>query len=354
MQAPAAKKSKPGSEPIRDSMPPDKLAVLVALACSTVAFAQTGGVIRGTVVDSDGVAVANPQVQAVNTATKSVHKTAGSARGEFAFTGLSPGNYDVTIVAPGYYAINKTVSVGETEPARLDVHLLEYQLGTLGDGREFRIQLTSPHAAPSGLAPRTAEGKPDFTGVWYAQRTIDPGKPEPLPWAQKLLAERVANNSKDAPGARCLPRGITNAGALFPFKLVQTAALLVMLFEDDIPSHRQVFLDGRGHPADPNPLWMGHSIGRWEGDTLVIDTVGFDDRSWLDSVGHPHTEKMHVIERFQRPDLGHLNIEFTIDDPGAYAKPWKMERIAELDTTGDIGEYVCTEDEKDAQHMVGK
>jgi Carboxypeptidase regulatory-like domain len=337
----------------------NRLAALMALACATLpfamlAFAQSGGVIRGTVVDSDGTAVANAQVQAVNAETKAVYKTAGSARGEFTFTGLPAGTYSVTIVAPGFYAINKTAAVATAEPSRLDVHLLEYQLGTLGDGREFRIQLTSPHTAPSGPAPRTAGGKPDLTGVWYAERTIDPGKPEPLPWAQKLLDERAANNGKDAPGARCLPRGITNAGALFPFKLVQTPALLVMLFEDDIPSHRQIFLDGRGHPADPNPLWMGHSIGHWEGDTLVIDSVGFDDRSWLDTAGHPHTEKMHVIERFRRPDLGHLEIEITIDDPGAYAKPWKIQRAAELDTAGDVGEYVCTEDEKDAQHMVGK
>ena len=231
---------------------------------------------------------------------------------------------------------------------------LEYQLGTLGDGREFRVQLTSPHQAPVGPTPRTADGKPDFSGVWFAQRTVDAGKPEPLPWAEALLRERAANNGKDAPGAHCLPRGITNAGALFPFKLVQTPALLVMLFEDDLPSHRQVFLDGRGHPQDPNPMWMGHSIGRWEGDTLVIDSVGFDNRSWLDTLGHPHTEMMHVIERFRRPDLGHLEIEFTIDDPGAYAKPWKITRASELDAGDDIGEYVCTENEKDVGHMVGR
>jgi hypothetical protein len=141
---------------------------------------------------------------------------------------------------------------------------------------------------------------------------------------------------------------------LFPFKLVQTPSLLVMLFEDDVPSHRQVFLDGRGHPKDPNPMWMGHSIGHWEGETLVIDSVGFDDRSWLDTAGHPHTEKMHVIERFRRPDLGHLEIEFTIDDPAAYAKPWKIARASELDAGDDIGEYVCSENEKDVEHMVGK
>ena len=327
----------------------------IAFLSATGAYSQSGGTITGAVVDSDGDAVVNPQIQATNRSTKTVYKAAGSEQGHYTLATLPPGKYDVSIIAPGFYPNSQpNVSVDATEPLRLDVHLLEYQLGTLGDGREFRVQLTSPHSAPSGPAPRTADGKPDLSGVWYAQRTLDAGKPEPLPWAQALLRERAANNGKDAPGARCLPRGITNAGALFPYKLVQTPNLLVMLFEDDIPSHRQVFLDGRGHPKDPNPMWMGHSIGHWEGDTLVIDTVGFDDRSWLDTQGHPHTEMMHVIERFRRPDLGHLEIEFTIDDPGAYAKPWKITRASELDTNDDIGEYVCTENEKDVEHMVGK
>jgi hypothetical protein len=331
------------------------LLCLIAVLGAAGADAQSAGSIIGTVVDTDGEAVTNAQVQATNKSTKTVYRTAGSAKGGYTLATLPPGTYDVSVTAPGFYANNQpNVSVGSAEPLRLDVHLLEYQLGTLGDGREFRVQLTSPHAAPSGPTPRTAGGKPDFSGVWFAQRMVDAGKPEPLPWAEALLRERAANNGKDAPGAHCLPRGITNAGALFPFKLVQTPTLLVMLFEDDIPSHRQVFLDGRGHPQDPNPMWMGHSIGHWDGDTLVIDTVGFDDRSWLDTAGHPHTEKMHVIERFRRPDLGHLEIEFTIDDPGAYAKPWKITRVSELDPNDDIGEYVCNENEKDAGHMVGK
>ncbi len=322
--------------------------------CAT-AYPQSGGTITGAVVDSDGAAIANAKVRAINRTTSAAYQTAVSENGHYTLATLPPGSYDISIDAPGFYPWNRqNISVGATQQLRLDVQLLEYQLGTLGDGREFRIQLTSPHPAPSGPTPRTVDGKPDLSGVWYAQRTVSADKPEPLPWAAALLRQRAANNFKDAPGAHCLPRGITNAGALFPYKLVQTSTLLVMLFEDDIPSHRQVFLDGRGHPKDPNPMWMGHSIGHWEGDTLVIDSVGFDDRSWLDSQGHAHTERMHVIERFRRPDLGHLEIEFTIDDPGAYAKPWKIIRASELDTNDDIGEYVCTENEKDVEHMVGK
>ncbi|HTB20321.1 MAG TPA: carboxypeptidase-like regulatory domain-containing protein [Bryobacteraceae bacterium] len=318
-------------------------------------YAQGGGTIAGAVWDSDGEAVANAQVQATNRSTKAIYKTAATDQGRYTLSKLPPGTYDVAVSAPGFYPTNReNVALGPAEPLRLDVRLLEYQLGTLGDGREFRVQLTSPHAAPSGPAPRTADGKPDLSGVWFAQRTVDAGTPEPRPWVEALLRERAANNSKDAPGAHCLPRGITSAGALFPYKLVQTPTLLVMLFEDDIPSHRQVFLDGRSHPKDPNPMWMGHSIGRWEGDTLVVDTVGFDDRSWLDTQGHAHTEMLRVTERFRRPDLGHLEIEFTIDDPEAYAKPWKILRASELDANDDIGEYVCNENNKDVEHMVGK
>jgi len=326
---------------------------LFAAAVFAQTTGATTGTITGTVVDlSDGV-VANAPVQATNVATKMRYEAASSDKGVYTIAQLPAGVYEISVAALGFNAFsqaNVAVSAGQTVP--FNIRLTDYQLGTLGDGREFRISLLTPHATPSGPAPRTREGKPDLSGVWYAQRTVDPGKPEPLPWADALQKERATNNSKDAPGAHCLPRGLTNAGALFPYKLVQTPTLLVMLFEDDTPSHRQVFLDGRGHPKDPNPNWMGHSIGHWDGDTLVVDTVGFNDESWLDSSGHPHTEMLHIIERLRRVDLGHLEIEFTIEDSPTYAKPWVIKRVADLDTTDEIGEYVCID--RDAPHLVGK
>jgi len=319
------------------------------------AFAQTRGTITGTVSDVDGLAVANAPVQVTNKSTGTILKATSSPTGGYTLAPLPPGTYDLSVAVLGFNPfVQQNVTVSSAQTLRLDIHLFDYQFGTLGDGREFRIDLLSAHPAPTGPAPRTANGKPDLSGVWYAQRPVDPGIPEPLPWVAALLKERAENNAKDAPGAHCLPRGITNAGALFPYRLVQTPALLVMLFEDDVPSHRQVFLDGRSHPKDMDPRWMGHSVGHWEGDTLVIDTVGFDDRSWLTAQGHPHTEKMHVIERFRRPDLGHLEIEFTIDDPAAYAKPWIIKRASDLDTNDEVGEYVCSENNKDVEHMVGK
>jgi hypothetical protein len=328
--------------------------LLVILLMAAAAFAQnSGSTLTGTVVDLAGDTVANAPIQATNTAAKTVYKTTSSEKGAYTIAQLPAGVYELSVAAPGfnpYTQQNVAVAAGQT--LRFDIHLFDFQLNTLGDGREFQISRVTPHATPSGPVPRTREGKPDLSGVWYAQRTVDPGKPSPLPWADVLQRERAANNSKDSPGAHCLPRGLTNAGALFPYKLVQTPALLVMIFEDDTPSHRQVFLDGRGHPKDPNPNWMGHSIGHWEGDDLVVDTVGFNDQSWLDNIGHPHTEMLHVTERLHRVDLGHLEIEFTIEDPGAYSKPWVIKRVADLDTKDEIGEYVCID--RDAPHMVGK
>ena len=327
--------------------------LLLPVLFAATLCAQSGGTIIGTVLDIDGNPVANAPVQTRGAKAES-YKTISGKNGSYALP-LPAGTYDLSVELLGFNSFTqKNVKVAAGQNLRLDIHLLDYQLNTLGDGREFRVDLISPHQTPIGPAPKTRDGKPDFTGVWYAQRPVDPGKPEPLPWAEKLIQERTANNFKDAPGARCLTRGITAAGALFPYEIVQTPARLVMLFEDDIPSHRTVYLDGRPHPKDPNPTWMGHSIGHWEGDTLVIDTVGFNDRTWLDAQGHPHTEKMHVIERLRRPDLGHLEIEFTIDDPGAYAKPWIIKRVADLDPNDEIGEYVCTEGERDVVHMVGK
>ena len=326
---------------------------LVLFLLTAPAFAQSPGTITGTVLDLAGEAVANAPIQATNVATKTVYKAASSDKGGYTLAQLPAGAYDLSVAAPGFNLFaQQNVAVVGGQTLRLDIHLFDFQLDTLGDGKEFRISQITPHQTPSGPTPRTGDGKPDLTGVWFAQRTLDPGKPEPLPWADALQRERAANNSKDAPGAHCLPRGLTNAGALFPYKLVQTPTLLVMIFEDDNPSHRQVFLDGRGHPKEPNPNWMGHSIGHWQGDTLVVDTVGFNDQSWLDNIGHPHTEMLHIIERLHRADLGHLEIEITIEDPGAYSKPWVIKRVADLDTNDEVGEYVCIE--RDAPHMVGK
>jgi hypothetical protein len=130
--------------------------------------------------------------------------------------------------------------------------------------------------------------------------------------------------------------------------------LLVIISDDDYPGFHQIYLDGRSHPEDPNPGWYGHSIGRWEGDVLVVDRVGFDDRVWLDQGGHPHSSKLHVVERYRRPDFGHLETVVTVEDPGILAKPYTTVKMSELAPTEEIHEFICNENERDDAHLIGK
>jgi hypothetical protein len=223
-----------------------------------------------------------------------------------------------------------------------------------------------PEAAPSpaqatstATVTRTADGKVDFSGIWNADRkfindindALKPGETLPLqPWALKVTMER---QSKDDPEANCLPTGIPRQ-APYPWRILQTATHMFFLFEGNIHSYRQIFLDGRPHPNDLDPTWYGHSIGTFEGDTLVIDTVGFNDRFWFDFAGHPHTERMHTIERFRRPDVNTLEYEVTIDDPGAYTAPFTLYGTHSYASDTELMEYICNENNQDVEHIVGK
>ena len=136
---------------------------------------------------------------------------------------------------------------------------------------------------------------------------------------------------------------------VFPYQLVQAPKVLVMLYEGEFP--RQVYMDGRRHPKDPSPTWLGHSIGRWEGDTLVVDTVGFNGKVWVGMPGLPSSEMLHITERYTRPDMGHLEVEITVDDPGAYVKPWKVKKTSALAQDYELMEFICNEGERDLQHI---
>jgi hypothetical protein len=211
-----------------------------------------------------------------------------------------------------------------------------------------------PPAGPTGPVPYMADGKPDFSGIWNGQRALpNQAPPVMLPWAEKLTAERTNNYSADDPEARCLPGGVPRA-APYHYQLVQTPKLLLMLFEGNIHSYRQIFLDRGEHLKIREPLWYGDSIGTWDEDTLVVDTVGFNDKFWFDMAGHPHTTQLHVIERYYRRDFGNLEIGITIEDPGTYAKPWKIQRVSTLETGIEMSEYVCNENNSDVLHLVGK
>ena len=211
----------------------------------------------------------------------------------------------------------------------------------------------------SAPAPRSADGKPDLSGVWVVRNgsfylTSDLKPEEIRPWAAALYKQRADDFRKDSDGITCLPPGPKAGIGLgpYPMKIVQTSNLVVILYEYEI-LFRQVFTDGRALPEDPNPTWMGYSIGRWEGDALVVTTAGYNDRTSIDLAGHPHTEALRVTERFRRRDAGHLDVQVTLDDPKAYTRPWTLPMEFALVPDGDLIEYVC-ENERDKPHLVGK
>jgi len=214
----------------------------------------------------------------------------------------------------------------------------------------------------SAPAPKTRDGKPDFSGIWsapgfstkYLENLATDGVEVPmLPWAAALYRERQENEGKDRPSGHCLPHSVTDFDAHhMPKKVIQTPEVMVVLFES-YHSFRQIFTDGRPLPTDRDPAWFGYSVGKWEGDVLVVDTVGLKEATWLDDGGHPHSDALHVIERFRRPDFGHMEVQLTIDDPKAYARPWTVKIPWVLMPDTDLLDWVC-ENEKDSQHLVGK
>jgi len=228
-------------------------------------------------------------------------------------------------------------------------------------------------AAPT---PRAADGKPDLSGLWEADVTVFSSSPVAgaaqlppeftnigarlkgglpyRPWARDLLNARKAANGKDGPDGKCLPINILQKHSHpYPRKMIQVPGFIAILYEKNI-EYRQIFTDGRPLPKDPQPSFHGYSSGKWEGDTLVVDTIGFHEDTWADAEGNVLTEAAKVTERFRRPNYGNLEIEITVNDPKAYTAPWtvKINQHIVLDT--DLLEYSCVENEKDLSHLVGK
>ncbi|MBV8844453.1 MAG: hypothetical protein JO307_16720 [Bryobacterales bacterium] len=240
-------------------------------------------------------------------------------------------------------------------------------------------------------APRAANGKPDLSGVWqtelahagenerlfgasitdavvlgddprtfskYALNILADFKPEesPLrPEGAELFRKNLRKRATESPTVRCLPQGLPR-GELFnyaPFKILQTPGIIAVLYELD-NTFRQIYTDGRKLPADPQPSWLGYSIGHWEGDTLVVDAAGFNDQTWLDLTGHGHSEALHLQERFHRRDFGHMDLSVTIDDPKLYTRSFTVKVTEVLIPDSDVLETVCNEDEKDLGHLAGR
>jgi hypothetical protein len=216
-------------------------------------------------------------------------------------------------------------------------------------------------AAP---APRTPDGKPDLSGLWESvskgadPQFLDIAKNLPgglpfQPWAAELVKARRADENKDDPDGHCQPLGLVKMHLHpYPRKMVQVPGLLLILFERDT-NYRQIFMDGRPLPVDPQPSFNGYSVGKWDGDALVVESIGFKDGLWLDISGTPLTDAAKVTERYRRPDFGKLEIEVTVDDPKAYTKPWSIRVSQSIALDTDMLEFVCKENEKDVPHLVG-
>jgi hypothetical protein len=246
--------------------------------------------------------------------------------------------------------------------ARFVILLLVYS--TLGPGAGAEAQWLK-HPAPGiprtadgkpdlhAPAPRLTDGRPDLSGRWQRRALSSDVKDEDLrPWALAVFRERRERLGKDSPWVTCLPLGPMQFTAdVPPMKLVQTQHLLMSLAED--LTFRQIFLDGRALPRDPNPSWMGYSVGGWDGDTLVVESIGFTERSWLVN-GFPHSEDLRITERYRRRDLGHMDLQVTVDDPKTFTRPWQVTFAMELEPDTELLEYVCNENEKSRGHMVGR
>jgi hypothetical protein len=212
-------------------------------------------------------------------------------------------------------------------------------------------------------APRLSDGKPDLSGVWsptdnkYLRDLAADLKPEDVPyqpWARALFDERRGGaHSREDPDANCLPQGVPKIDAVaYPQKFIQLPGSIVIVYEI-FNLWRQIFMDGRELEPDPNPTWQGYSIGKWEGDTLVVDTRGFNGKAWLDQLGRPSTDALHVIERFRRKNVGLMEIEITIDDPKAYARPWTVIELLHLMPDSEPMEFICNENNRDLEHLPG-
>jgi len=336
-------------------MRPLAVSVCVVVLCKVLLAQGAGATLTGVVTGPTGAPVADAPVQAKNPQSGAVVRAVTAVDGRYRLAPLAAGAYDISITMPccafePFAQQEVVVEAGQTR--QLNVRLAEgVSLNTAGDDPGTLAAVVRNRAkVPSRPVPRLA-GKPDFSGVWLANEDRYPEEPALLPWAAAVVKERIGNAFKDAPHTQCLPEGIPTPASIGPFlaKTVQTPSLLVVLFEDT-GGFRQIFLDGRSHPPDPDPSWVGHSIGKWDGDTLVVDTIGYNDRSWLGPA--PHTEMLHVIERIRRPDFGHLEIRVTFEDPGTLTSPWHQNLNWELAPAEEVVAYVCENNK--AQRLVGK
>jgi hypothetical protein len=238
-------------------------------------------------------------------------------------------------------------------PVSLCAQWLDFRTPGIPRTADGKPNLTAP-------APRTPDGKPDLSGLWqpevnpYRFDLIQELKDESIfrPAAEAIFMERVKDFRRDDPVTNCLPGGPSETLNTM-YRIIQSPTVVALLYESGTGRYRQIYMDGRRLPRDPNPTWLGYSVGHWEGDTLMVESAGFNDRTWLDRAGHPHSENLRVTERFQRVDFGRMQYQITFDDPETLTKPLSLSLAVNYRADTDMLENVCNENNRDRVHMVG-
>jgi hypothetical protein len=313
-------------------------------------FAQEfSGAISGKVMGPFDGLVTNAPIQLVHSSSGDAWRSRTDAEGRYEFKGLPSGDYTLRVRTRccEYRPYDsETLTLDATTVRDFDVQLQQgFQLNTIGDDQGIATsQVLASREVPDLPMPRHPDGQPNLTGMWVYGS--DPFAPDPKfhPWAAELVAKREANNFIDSPRIRCLPTDLPIPGHTPPTfgKFVHIPGLVVILYEG-VLGYRQIFTDGRKHPDYPNPTWLGHSIGWWEGNTLVVDTSGFNDRGWT-GLTHPRSEQFHVIERYTRTSYGDMELELTIEDPVVYTESRTEQIPVYLTPQEELLEFVCEND----------
>ena len=328
-----------------------RVVITCFLAVGTLSAQETRDSLAGIVTDHHGAVVADAPILLKHTDTGVIARTRSAADGHFTFANLPAGGYELSINMPccllgPFRRTDITLVAGQ--PLRIDVQLEEgSSLNTAGDDPGAIRELVRRRSIiPATAVPRTVDGHPDLSGVWLVDTDPYPEQSVRLPAINRPAPERTELNT----GTRCLPSGLPVPNSAPPWlaKFVQTPTLIVILSEG-VPGFRQVFLDGRAHPIDPNPTWMGHSIGVWDGDTLVVDTVGFNGKL---PAGGPSTEQLHMVERYRRVEFGRLETRVTFEDPGALSQPLNRSATWDLAPGEEIMEFVCENNK--LEHIVNR
>jgi Carboxypeptidase regulatory-like domain len=331
----------------------------VQLASQSSLAQEATGTIRGSLLDPNGSVVTG-----LDTPIHLTHLDSGTEymadvkrEGQYEVRGLPAGEYRVSF--PSSCCMYQTftsegVVIASGETLHYDLNLQWHiNLGTIGDDPGMLSNDMRAEAGDvSGPTPRMPDGTPDLSGIWYnVPLTAAQPQPSLQPWAAEIERQLREIGADPNAGAYCLPQSAVPTTLIFPYKFVQTPDLIVQITEFVTPAYRQIFLDGREHPDLWNPSWYGHSVGHWEGDTLVVETVGFNEITPGFGI---HSERLRIVERYTRTRYGVLEIEITAEDPEAYTEPYTIYREAGIAAADqEILEFVCNENNNRQMNVGG-